>query len=225
MTEPAQLSFDFDVRPAMGQEDFLVAPCNEDAVAWIDPWPEWPAAAICVYGPAGCGKTHLANVWRTRSGAIAVPAGSLTARNVADLLSDATACVVDGADGVADELALLHLYNLLVERRGHLLLTAAAPPARWDIALDDLRSRLLAVPAVAIGTPDEGLLGAVMIKMFADRQIHVPHDVLMYLVLRIERSFASARRAVEELDRAALSAHRRLTVPLAREVLADRNLT
>jgi chromosomal replication initiation ATPase DnaA len=225
MTAPAQLSFDFDVRPAMGQEDFLVAPCNEDAVAWIDSWPDWPAAAICVYGPAGCGKTHLANVWRTRSGAIAIPARGLDVGNVADLLSDATACVVDGADGVTDETALLHLYNLLVERRGHLLLTAPAPPARWDIGLDDLRSRLLAVPSVAIGAPDEGLLGAVMIKMFADRQIQVPHDVLMYLVLRIERSFASARRAVEELDRAALSAHRRLTVPLAREVLADQNLT
>jgi len=225
MTAPAQLSFDFDVRPAMGQEDFLVAPCNEDAVAWIDSWPEWPAPALCVYGPAGCGKTHLANVWRTRSGAVTIPAASVDGRNVAELLSDATACVIDGADCAADEVALLHLYNLLVERRGHLLLTAAEPPARWEIGLNDLRSRLLAVPAVAIGAPDEGLLGAVMIKMFADRQIQVPHDVLMYLVLRIERSFASARRAVEELDRAALSAHRRLTVPLAREVLADQNLT
>lgn len=224
MTAPAQLSFDFDVRPAMGQEDFLVAPCNEDAVAWIDSWPAWPASAICVYGPAGCGKTHLANVWRTRSGAVVIPAETLDDRNVADLLSDAAACIVEGADGAVDEVALLHLYNLVVERRGHLLLTAAAPPARWDIGLNDLRSRLLSVPAVEIGAPDEGLLGAVMIKMFADRQIQVPHDVLMYLVLRIERSFASARRVVAALDRAALSAHRRLTVPLAREVLADQNL-
>jgi len=225
MTVSAQLSFEFDLRPAMGQEDFLVAPCNEDAVAWIDSWPGWPSSAICVYGPPACGKTHLANVWRARSRAVSIDPASLDGRNVADLLSDASACIVEGADAVANETALLHLFNLLVERRGHLLLTAAQPPARWNIALDDLRSRLLAVPSVAIGAPDEGLLGAVMIKMFADRQIHVPHDVLMYLVLRIERSFAGARRAVEELDRAALSAHRRLTVPLARQVLNDQNMT
>jgi chromosomal replication initiation ATPase DnaA len=224
MTAPAQLSFDFEVRPAMGQEDFLVAPCNEDAVAWIDSWPDWPAPAICVHGPAGSGKTHLANVWRRRSDAVTVAAERLVEGDVADLLSDATACVVEAADTVADEAALLHLYNLLVEKRGHLLLTAARPPARWDIGLNDLRSRLLAIPAVAIGAPDEGLLGAVMIKMFADRQIQVPHDVLMYLLMRIERSFASARRVVEEIDRAAMSAHRRLTVPLARDVLNDQNM-
>jgi len=224
MTAGGQLSFDFDHRPAMGQEDFLVAPCNEDAVAWIDAWPAWPASAICIYGPAGSGKTHLANVWRARSNALAIPAAALLSKGPADALGDALACVVDDA-AAADETSLLHLFNLLAERRGHLLLTAAQPPARWDIKLDDLRSRLLAAPAAAIGAPDEGLIGAVMIKMFADRQIQVPQDVVTYLVMRIERSFECTRRVVDLLDRAALSAHRRLTVRLAREVLSNQDIS
>lgn len=224
MTATGQLPFEFDVRPTMGQEDFLVAPCNEDAVAWIDAWPEWSASAICIYGPNGCGKTHLAHVWRSRSGALDVDIADIGVRSADDLLGDATACIVEEADKLADEAALLHLFNMLAERRGHMLLTAGQPPARWNIRLNDLRSRLLAIPAAEIGPPDEGLLGAVMIKMFADRQIQVPHDVLIYLVTRIERSFECARRIVEEIDRAALSAHRRLTVPLAREVLKREKL-
>jgi chromosomal replication initiation ATPase DnaA len=222
MTGTAQLSFDFEVRPAMGQEDFLVAPCNEDAVAWIDSWPDWPSSALCIHGPPGCGKTHLANVWRARSGARLVTARDLDAGSAAELLADALTCIVEDAERVADETNLFHLFNLIAERRGHLLLTASSPPARWDIALKDLKSRLLACPAAAIGAPDDGLLGAVMIKMFADRQIQAPQDVLLYLLSRIERSFESARRTVVALDRAALSAHRRLTVPLARDVLKER---
>lgn len=218
MTASAQLSFEFDHRPAMGQQDFLIAPCNEDAVAWIDAWPDWPACAVCIYGPPGSGKTHLANVWRARSNALVVSAEDLAGRTPADLLGEAAACVVDGAEA-AGERALLHLFNLLAERRGHLLLTAEQPPARWNVGLQDLRSRLLAAPSAAIGAPDEGLIGAVLIKMFADRQIEVPQDVVIYLVMRIERSFDCARRVVDLLDRAALSAHRSLTVPLAREVL------
>lgn len=221
MTDPAQLSFDFEVRAAMDQEDFLVAPCNEDAVAWIDAWPGWPGRTLCIHGPAGCGKSHLANVWRSRSGAMEIVADRLDTAVVGDLAPEVTGCVLEDVYPVADETALFHLLNVLNDRRGHLLLTADRPPLQWDVRLQDLRSRLLAVPSQEIGAPDEGLLGAVMIKMFADRQIDVSHDVLVYLVTRIERSFDGARRVVDALDRAALSAHRRLTVPLARDVLKE----
>ncbi len=78
MTRPGQLALDFGHRPALGREDFLVAPCNEDAVAWVDRWPDWPGPALVIHGPAGCGKTHLAQVWRRRSG---VPEASVVEGN------------------------------------------------------------------------------------------------------------------------------------------------
>jgi chromosomal replication initiation ATPase DnaA len=216
-----QIPLDLGHRESLGRGDFLVAPCNENAVAWLDGWPAWPGPALCIHGPEGCGKSHLAHVWQARSGAVAVGFRSLAETGPAALLGEATAAVFDDSDEVGDEAAFLHLFNMLAERQGHLLLTAKTPPARWSIALEDLRSRLAAAPAVQVGAPDEGLLGAVMIKLFADRQIFVEHDVVIYLITRIERSFGAVRALVEKLDHAALAGHRKVTVPLARDVLHE----
>ena len=142
-----QRTFDWGVRPALGREDFLVAPCNEAAVAWLDRWPDWPGPALVIHGPPGSGKSHLAEVWRRRSGAEIVPAARLAEAEPDG--GGAPALVIDGLGGPLDERALLHTYNAIAERDGHLLLTASAPPARWPLALPDLASRLRLAPAVA----------------------------------------------------------------------------
>lgn len=216
-----QLVFDLGHRSAHGYEDFLVAPCNGDAVAWLDRWPGWPAPALALYGPAGCGKTHLAHIWKTRSGARLV-AGTALARTAPDrLLAKSTCIVVDDAGAGVDERNLLHLYNMIAEAGGSLLVTARMPPARWNLELPDLRSRLAAAPAVAIGRPDDDLIGAVLVKQFADRQVQIDGDVLTYVMARMERSFAAARSLAAALDHAALAGKRRITIPLAREVMLE----
>ena len=213
-----QRIFDWGVRPALGRQDFLVAPCNEAAVAWLDRWPDWPAPALVIHGPPGSGKSHLAEVWCRRSGAEIVQAMHLS--EVPPDAGEAPALVIDGLDGPVDERALLHTYNAIAERDGHLLLTALAPPARWPLALPDLASRLRLAPAVALGLPDDALLAALMLKLFADRQITVAPEVPAYVVPRIERTFEAVARLVERLDRAALAEGRAVTVPLVRAVLA-----
>lgn len=214
----AQLPLPLGFRPALGRADFLVAPCNEAAVAWLDRWPRWPAPALALWGPPGSGKSHLAEVWRARSGAGAIDARALAPARVPQLLGDAKAAILEEADR-ADEEGLLHLYNLLAERQGHLLLVARAAPSRWRIALPDLRSRLLAAPAVAVAGPDEALLGALLVKLFADRQIAVGAEVIAYLLVRLDRSFEAARDAVAALDAASLASGRAVTVPFVRDAL------
>ncbi|MFI4986638.1 MAG: DNA replication protein [Alphaproteobacteria bacterium] len=219
MSARTQLTFDLGHRPAYGREDFLVAPSNAEAVLWLDRWPAWPAPALAVYGPAAAGKSHLAQVWRGRSRALELAPRELGVADLGERLGAAEAAIVEDADRGVDEEALLHLYNMLAERGGHLLLTARAPPARWRLGLADLASRLAAAPAVAVMPPDETLLSALLVKLFADRQLRVGADLIAYLVTRMERSFASAERLVAALDAAALAAQRPVTVPLARAVL------
>lgn len=208
-----QLPLDLGFRPALGRADFIVAPCNAAAVAWIDRWPDWPAPGLVLAGPPGTGKSHLASVWRARS----------AAADFAAAVSLPKALVVEGADRHAADRpaaeALFHAYNAVVQRGGHVLLTAPAPAARWTIALADLASRLRALPTAEIGRPDDALLGALYAKLFADRRLKVPDEVTAFLVARLERSAEAAAAAVARLDRAALAERRAITLPFARSCL------
>jgi len=215
-----QLVLDLGHRAALGRENFLIAPCNEAAVAWIDRWPGWPGPALALAGPAGCGKTHLAQVWRARTHAALLRRTDVAGAPEA-LLGRAAHAVVEDADAPGDDAALLHLYNHAAAHGGTLLFCAGTPPARWPVTLPDLASRLRAAPVAEIGRPDDALLSAVLAKLFADRQLRVGGDVIRYLVPRMERSFAAARSLVRRIDEAALAEGRTVTVPLARSVLGD----
>jgi len=221
----AQLPLDFDHRPALSGEDFLVAPGNAGAVAWLDRWPDWPGPLLAIHGPAGCGKTHLAQVFMAASGARAIGADALGGgAEPLHLLAGARACVLEDAEAFLGgdlEEALLHLYNTVQETGRHMVLTARRPPARWPVRLADLRSRLKAAAAVGIGPPDDPLITAVIVKLFADRQLRVDADVVSFMLTRMERSFETARTLVAAVDRAALAERRNITVPLVRGVMEE----
>jgi chromosomal replication initiation ATPase DnaA len=217
MTEQYLLRFG-DRPEALGAGDFLVTDCNREAVHWLERWPDWPGAALTIQGPKGSGKTHLLRVFARRSGAVEIPATALRSATVPALLGTHSAATVDDAER-ADLVALLHLFNVLAEHHGHLLLTAATPPARWAQALPDLASRLAASPQAGLAPPDDTLLAALLLKLFADRQLRVGEDVIHYCVGRMERSYEGAQRLVAELDRAGWLTHRSITIPMVRSVL------
>src|SRR5690606_395543 len=154
-------------RAARDAEDFLVSSCNEAAVLAIDRWPDWPHPAMAVAGPPGSGKSHLVNVWRTRSGALVMPAGDLKEDSASPRGTHRAGAVEDIDRGVADERALFHIWNMAAEQRLSVLLTRRRAPGELAIALPDLRSRLRAVPLLGIASPDETLLRALLVKLFA----------------------------------------------------------
>jgi chromosomal replication initiation ATPase DnaA len=218
-----QLPLDLGFASSYAAADYLVSASNAAAFAWVERWPDWPGAGLALSGPPGCGKTHLAHVWRDRSQATIIDAAMLAGLDPMQLVASPPAFAIDGLAagslGAAAERALLHLYNMTNEGRGHLLLCAEAPPARWTIALPDLRSRLAALPAVSIAPPDDSLLEALLAKLFADRQLAVDRGTVMFIVTRMERSFEAARHLVDAIDRAALASQRRPSLGLVREVV------
>jgi len=69
MKKPTQLPLALCFPPAMSREDFVVSPANSEALDFIESWPNWTVATAALYGPPGCGKTHLASIWQTMTGA------------------------------------------------------------------------------------------------------------------------------------------------------------
>lgn len=221
----SQIAFDLGHRTAMGRDDFLIAPNNQDAVAWIDLWPEWPAPLLVLYGPAASGKSHLAAVWGEKSNAACVHPATLNDESIRHIASAAKHVILEDADDLIGDIeaekGLFHLYNLFKEEKRSILLTLVEPPVRRAFELPDLASRLRAAPAVAIREPDDILLGSILVKMFNDRQLRVGQDVINYIVLHMERSFEEARRIVQEADRIAMVEKRPVTLPLIRQILRD----
>ncbi len=220
--ERDQLALDLQGQAALGRADFFVSQANAAALAWVERWPQWPAPVLMLYGAPGSGKTHLASLWCARAGAAMIAGRDVAAAQISDLLEGRRAnMAVDEADR-APELLLLNLFNACVEVGGNLLLTSQQGPGIWRPALADLGSRLRALSAVAIGPPDDALLAAVLVKLFADRQLRVGPGVITYLVNRIERSLAAAATIVAALDEAALGRRGGVTVRLADRVLRER---
>lgn len=217
-----QLTFELPARPALGRDAFFVSASNSHALERLDDWKNWPNKRMMLTGPKGSGKTHLAYVWATESGAQIVESTDLTAdfirtAKTGDLL------VVENADRVAGHTSLeedlFHLYNALGTLGGHLLLIAETAPSRWDIKLPDLKSRLMSMDVIALEPPDDALLSMLLVKLFRDRQIVIDPELIPYLVARMERSSLAAQELVNALDKASLRQKKPVNKRLALSVL------
>lgn len=206
--------------PGLDRSDFVVSPGNAVALAMIDHWPDWPDAKLVLTGPPGSGKTHLAHIWAAAADARIVPARGLSQSDIVALASGPL--VVEDADDLRDaddEEALFHLHNLMRETGTPLLLTGARAVAAWPLTLPDLKSRLQGAQSAVLDLPDDTLLSALLVKLFAERQLNVPPQVVSYLLRHMDRSFEDARAVVDALDRTSLAERRAITVRLAAAVL------
>ena len=197
-TNMMQIPLDFPHRPSLGREDFMVAKCNQEAVATVDLWPDWPFFAICIYGPSGCGKTHLANVFAQMvalktSHPYRIPfikASKINKEMAHTLFETNPQIVIEDLPSLKDQEALFHIYNTYRDLGGNILFTSNIAPARINFSLPDLRSRMNIVPNLEIKSPDDDLLIALILKLFMDRQITPTQELLSYLLKNIHRSFS-----------------------------------
>lgn len=211
---PKQLAFDLPSRPALGKSDFFISDCNSIAVKLMEDWSNWPNRQHILSGPAGSGKTHLALVWAKSLSANVIKISDVFDIDLPKVTS--TSLVIEDMDEQPEseklENNLFHLFNMLIENGYYLLLTAKKDPKFWKVTLPDLRSRILGMRNARLLPPDDRLFLALIAKLFADRQIYPKPEVLQYIARHGERSFSTASRLVDFLDKAALGEGKKISL-------------
>lgn len=192
----SQISLPFDWHGDARDGDFLVSEANAQAVTHLERWRDWPLSVSVLTGPPRSGRSTLARHFARMSGGT----------------------IIDDAQG-QDEHRLFHAWNAAQTDRRPLLMVGRTPPASWTVALPDLRSRLAAVPHVAITEPDEALARALIARAFDRAGAGYAADLPDWLLRRIERSYGAIDAVTRLLDAAALSSGRKISTALAKEAL------
>ena len=218
-SESLQMLLPFPRAHNFDSRDFLPAASNQEALAWLDA--DWPDRRLALWGPTGCGKSHLLHLWAERAGATI-----LAGRNLQDLegVPESGALALDDADTVTAEPLLLHLLNTARDRGLCILLSGHTPPSRWPVRLPDLSSRLRAITVTEVRPPSEDLLAMLLTRLLSDRQLSVAQSVQDWLLTRLPRSPAALRQAVALLDQVSLISGKPITRVLAAGVVGSKEL-
>ena len=183
-----QLLLPFPHTPGYDARDFMPAASNQEALAWLDT--DWPDRRLALWGPAGCGKSHLLHIWAEQTGAACCPGQMLSEQTLRDLdgVPENGALALDDADTVARGTAAAtsaeHRARPGAARpagRPYAAVTLAGPPARpVQPAAGHHRG----------GNPaaDDDLLAALLMHLLSDRQLSVAQPVQDWLLTRLPRS-------------------------------------
>ncbi|MGD9639107.1 MAG: DnaA/Hda family protein [Alphaproteobacteria bacterium] len=213
-----QIPLNFQCETSYLAEDFIVSKENQDAVFFLEEWPDWQSPVVIIYGASGCGKTHLLKRFASKNAEDVVFLNGEDLKQPDKIVSLKPCIVIDNAEKCHDE-NLFHLFNMIKEENKTMLLSSQNPPARWQTVLPDLKSRLSSVVNIDIKSPSDELMAMVIVKMFSDRQLEIGKEALGFLIKNIERSFLAIADTVEKADKLALASKRAITIPLLKEAI------
>lgn len=216
----AQLPLAVQLRDSASFDSYFSGP-NADAVAALRELRQ----PILLFGPTGCGRTHLLQAaCRVHGGAYlrladVVPLGPA----IVDGYGAGAPVFLDDIDAVLGDpdwcVALLRLLDALRSRGQRFAVAASAAPERLQVALQDLRTRLSQCAVFGLRTLDDSDRAELLQLRAHKRGLELPAEVVRWLLKTRARDAASLLDVLDVLDRGSLTAKRRLTLPLAQKLL------
>ena len=117
--------------------------------------------------------------------------------------------------------SLFDLINRIRESGKQLVITADQPPADISIQLKDLTSRLQWGPVFKLLELNDAEKCQALQQRAEARGFELADNVANYLLKNYNRDMADLFEMLDELDKAQLQQHRRLTIPFVKTVLSE----
>ena len=217
----SQLVFKFPFKTKYYEQDFYVSSNNFSAYKLIESWPNWPGKWVNIFGPKGCGKSHLSNILKQKINSIEI----LDAKNLSDSkisnFEKIECLIIDNYYENIDEKLFYSILNQLKQLENYVVVNSIYPIKNNKFNLKDLKSRVDSFINLGIELPTDELLRVIISKSFSDKQIEITPKITEYIIKNIERSYEKVFKFIREIDNLSLSSGKSININLIKKVLID----
>ena len=217
----SQLVFKFPFKTKYYEQDYYVSSNNFSAYRLIESWPNWPGKWVNIFGPKGCGKTHLSNILKKKINLIHIIDAKNVDNETISKFEKLDCLIIDNYEKNIDEKIFYSLLNQSKQSDSYLLVNSILPLGNIKFDLKDLRSRTESFINLGIELPTDDLLRVIISKSFSDKQIEITPKISEYIIKNIERSYEKVFKFIKEIDDLSLSSGKSININLIKKVLAN----
>ena len=218
MNEQNQLLINFNLKKDYDEQDFYVSSSNKYAFNIINGWPKWLKRTVNLYGEQYSGKSHLSKIFETKTTCLNIESINFT-NEILLKFKTKQALIIENFNFNIPEKLLYSLINIVEQENKYLLITSLKPINKFDFKLKDLNSRINNCLFVEIGVPDDGLIYALIVKNFSDRQINIDKKIIEYIIKRINRSYKDIFLFIYKVDQLSLQKGKPINLSLIKKIL------
>ncbi len=218
MSELNQLLLALDHTKSFNEHDYYVSKSNFFAYSIIEKWPKWEKKIFNIYGEKFSGKTHLANIFKSKTNALFIKANEFNN----DIFKKAKLfenIIIDNFDEKYDEKLIYSIFNLIEQDNKYMLINSIMPISEINFKLPDMISRSKNCLSAKIENPDDDLIFAIILKNFSDRQIKVEKRIIEFIISRIDRSYSKIYEFIYKIDELSLKKKKPINLKTIREIL------
>ena len=215
----SQLVFKFPFKTKYYEQDYYVSSNNFSAYRLIESWPNWPGKWLNIFGPKGCGKTHLSNILKKKINVVYMIDAKNINNETISKFEKLDCLIIDNYAKNIDEKIFYSILNQSKQSDSYLLINSILPLGNIEFDLKDLRSRTESFVNLGIELPTDDLLRVIISKSFSDRQIDITPKISEYIIKNIERSYEKVFKFIKEIDDLSLSSGKSININLIKKVL------